>query len=151
MSLRKWSCAVHCVLCTVQCALCTVHCVLCTVHCEVCTVHCALWVCSVHCALCIVHCATPLVPWERARLYCTNKYVWPKNLSWRSDPGVFLLNHYTVVRGTRAGRLCHMSHIERYDCKFAAPVPKRARAGVATPCSYIHSYVFKRWRDFPIN
>ncbi len=101
--LRKRSCSVHCALCTVQCALCSVQCALCTVQCALCsvprapcTVHCECAVSTVHCALCSVHCATPLeIPWERARLYCTNKYAWPRNFSWRSDPGVFLLNLYS--------------------------------------------------------
>ncbi len=106
-------CIVHCAVCTVYCALCSVHCALWSLQCALCSVHCAM--CTMHRALCNVsvkwalgnvHCATPLVPWERARLCCTTKYVWARNFSWRSGPGVFLLNRYSSRNPCRPSLPC---------------------------------------------
>jgi hypothetical protein len=97
--------------CAAQCAVCIVHCALCTVLCAVCTVH----------ALCSVHCATPLVPWERARPYYTNAYVWAKNFSWRSGPGVFLLNHNSSRNPCRPS--LSLYHREKYDLQVCGSSP----------------------------
>jgi hypothetical protein len=115
-----------CALCIVHCALCIVHCAVCSVQCALCTVQCALCMCTVQCALCDSSSSVGKEPG-----CSTNKYVWPRNFSWRSDPGVFLLNLYSSRNPCRPS--LSLSHREKYNCKFAVPVPQRARAGVATP------------------